>query len=154
MQLITKDINNIALHKADVSTACKNIRFTKQWLANAAKAEGYAIESLQYIFCSDKYLLAINKKFLNHHNYTDIITFEYNVEKNVIADIYISIDTVRTNAKRFNVTVADELHRVMIHGLLHVTGYNDKTTALKQTMTARENHYLKKRRWIIQKQTN
>lgn len=145
VQLTSLNTKGIAFNKTDVPFTPKNKTTLKNWLAMAAHTEGYTIESLQYIFCTDAYLLKLNKEYLNHSTYTDIITFEYNVGTNVIADVYISIDTIRINAKKFNVSVTDELHRVMIHGLLHVTGYNDKTTALKKTMTARENYYLKKR---------
>ena len=99
---------------------------------------------INYIFCSDEYLLDINLEYLNHDTYTDIISFDYSVGKELHGDIYISIERVVDNAKDFNSEFIDELHRVMIHGILHYCGYKDKTEADETVMRKRENDYLAK----------
>lgn len=90
------------------------------------------IGQLDYVFCSDAYLLNINKQFLNHDTYTDIITFDYTEDAVLGGEIYISIDRVKENALKFDVTLTEELCRVMVHGLLHLAGYKDKTAGHKQ----------------------
>lgn len=117
----------------------------KTYLKALALAEGAAIEDLSYIFCSDEYLLDINRRFLNHDTYTDIITFDYrnNGKEPIQAEIYISTDRVADNALRFGVAKSEEMHRVIFHGLLHLCGYKDKTTAKKKEMREREDHYLR-----------
>jgi len=97
---------------------------------------------LSFVFCSDDYLLKMNKDYLQHDYFTDVITFDY-TENNIISgDIFISIDRIKENAKRFNVTFEEELQRVMIHGILHLIGYNDKTEEEQSEMTEKENKYL------------
>ena len=94
------------------------------------------------VFCNDEYLLDINKQYLNHNYYTDIITFDY-VEDNVISgDLFISIDRVKANAKKYDVSFIRELYRVVFHGVLHLVGYNDKTNEEQLLMTEKENLYL------------
>ena len=107
-------------------------------LISEKKTEG----DIVLIFCSDEYLLEINKKHLNHDYYTDIITFDYCVEKIVSGDLYISIDRIKENAKTFNESFINELTRVVIHGVLHLCGYNDKTEADQKIMRNLENKYL------------
>ena len=114
----------------------------REWLLATIKQEGKTIESLLYTFCSDDFLLNINKDHLNHNYYTDIITFPYNYEP-IESDIFISIDRVIDNAKAFNVSPQHELARVIIHGVLHMCGYNDHTEEEKNTMREKENYYLK-----------
>jgi rRNA maturation RNase YbeY len=94
------------------------------------------------IFCSDEYLLDVNKKYLNHDYYTDIITFDYVEDKIISGDIFISSDRVRENANQFNVSFEMELFRIIIHGILHLLGYKDKTKKDKSLMTEKENFYL------------
>jgi probable rRNA maturation factor len=114
-----------------------------QWLEDVATSENVILEELTYIFCSDEYILEINKSHLNHDYFTDIITFDNSFEgDNIMGDIYISIDTVTDNARTYNVTFDQELHRVMVHGLLHLCGYNDKTETEQNQMTEKENFYL------------
>ncbi len=97
---------------------------------------------LSFVFCSDDYLLKMNKDYLQHDYFTDVITFDY-TENNIISgDIFISIDRIKENAKSFNVTFEEELQRVMIHGILHLIGYNDKTEEEQSEMTEKENKYL------------
>jgi probable rRNA maturation factor len=116
-----------------------------QWLEDVATSENVILEELTYIFCSDEYILEINKSHLNHDYFTDIITFDNSFEgDNIMGDIYISIDTVTDNARTYNVTFDQELHRVMVHGLLHLCGYNDKTETEQNQMTEKENFYLLK----------
>jgi rRNA maturation RNase YbeY len=119
----------------------------REWLSRCTLSEKKSVGVLNYIFCSDSYLRAINKKYLNHDYYTDIITFPSSAEtgQEIGGDIYISIDRVRDNAKTYGVKVADELHRVMVHGLLHLCGYRDKSPRQKSVMTAREDFHLSRR---------
>ena len=103
---------------------------------------GYNLGELSIIFCSDEYLIDINKRHLNHDYYTDIITFNYNIEKNLNGDLFISVDRVKDNASAFNENFNMELFRVIIHGVLHLCGFNDKTTKEQKEMRQKENHYL------------
>lgn len=105
--------------------------------------EKKAFSSLTFIFCTDKFLLDINNKFLGHDTYTDIITFSLNDKGEPISgEIYISVDRIRDNAAKEGCTIKNELHRVLFHGVLHLCGYMDKTSNDKKTMTAKENFYL------------
>jgi rRNA maturation RNase YbeY len=116
----------------------------KGFLEKQLKKEGIKIECLQYVFCSDKYLLAINKQFLNHDYYTDIISFDLSETKgHLIGDIYISVDRVKENAKTMNTSQGDELLRVLFHGTLHFCGYKDKKPADIKVMRAMEEKWLK-----------
>jgi rRNA maturation RNase YbeY len=115
----------------------------KQFIQSLFKKEGKRLAELQYIFCSDKYLLEINRQYLKHDFYTDIITFDLS-EKNqpINAEIYISVDRVRENAREFSSSLRSELHRVIFHGALHLCGYRDKTTVQKKQMREMEEQYL------------
>lgn len=116
----------------------------KGFLEKQMKKEGIRIECLQYVFCSDKYLLGINKQFLNHDYYTDIISFDLSETKGVlIGDIYISVDRVKENAKTMKTKQTDELLRVIFHGALHFCGYKDKKTADAKLMRAMEDKWIK-----------
>ncbi|MBT8233475.1 MAG: rRNA maturation RNase YbeY [Saprospiraceae bacterium] len=117
------------------------------WLNKIASDENKSIQLLEYIFCSDSYLLDINKTHLNHDFYTDIITFPLNNDP-LEATIFISIDRVVENAKTFKDSFENELHRVMVHGLLHLIGYNDKTEQEKEEMRSMENKALSERSFI------
>jgi rRNA maturation RNase YbeY len=129
-----------------IRTPLKNRKALKSFLNLLAKSEKQDFGELNYIFCSDEELLEINKRFLKHNYYTDIITFNLSPINNnlIIGEIYISIDRIRENAKTYNTSVAMELHRVIFHGILHLCGYNDKTSDQKSKMTQKENQYLKK----------
>lgn len=117
----------------------KNPRITKRWIAQIAAEEHAKLDSLNYIFCTDEYLLAINKSHLNHNYYTDIITFDTSFGQSTISgDIYISIDRVTENALTLNEEFDQELHRVIIHGFLHLIGFSDKTKAEKTNMRKKE----------------
>ena len=100
-------------------------------------------ENINYIFCSDDYLLSINKKYLNHNYYTDIITFDLGEKDQIVADIYISADRARENAKHFKVSFHSEIVRLLIHGALHLSGFNDKNSRDYQRMKKLEMTYLK-----------
>lgn len=115
----------------------------RAWISATIKEEGYLLNELNFILCSDAYLLRINQDYLQHDDYTDVITFD-NGEglKTIVGDIFISIDRIKENAKQFKSTTEVELCRVMIHGTLHLLGYKDKTKAAKTQMTAKEDYYL------------
>ncbi len=106
--------------------------------------EGKKLESLNYIFCTDIALLEINRKYLKHDFYTDIITFDLSETETVRAEIYISLDRVRENALKLGISFKSELHRVIFHGILHLCGYNDKTIAEKKKIREKEDYYLNK----------
>ena len=106
------------------------------------KQELREIGDITFVFCDDNYLHKINLEFLDHDTYTDIITFDYSVGNEVISEIYISVDRVEENAKKYSQTFENEIHRVMIHGVLHLCGYKDKLAEDKQIMRDKENHYL------------
>mgnify|MGYP003348178841 FL=1 len=117
----------------------------KAFIKTIIKLENKKAKSLNFVFCSDKYLLQINKAFLNHNYFTDIITFDLSDSKKEISgEIYISVDRVKDNARIYNTSIKKEVHRVIFHGVLHLCGYGDKTKPQKKTMTNRENHYLAK----------
>jgi len=107
-----------------------------------AAEESFEVGSITFVFCDDNYLLKINKEFLDHDTYTDIITFDYSVGNEIISEVYVSTDRVEENAKKYKQTFENEIHRVMIHGVLHLCGYNDKLAEEKQIMREKENHYL------------
>lgn len=118
--------------------------FMKAFLMKLFKKEGKEVEQVNYIFCSDEQLLAINQQYLNHDYYTDIITFELSPKGHaLISDIYISVDRVRDNARLLNDHFSNELRRIIIHGALHLCGYQDKTPQSKKEMTVKEDFYLK-----------
>lgn len=140
-----------AIHffEEDISYKLKNKTAVRQWIVEALQAEGYKVKELSYVFCSDNYLLQINQQYLNHDTYTDIITFDNSEKANSIAgDIFISIERIRENSVKLGLTETDELHRVMVHGALHLAGYKDKTPADKKKMTFKEDFYLNKRGFI------
>ena len=126
----------------DIPYLVRNKRALRKWIISTIEAEGFNLGIINIILSSDSYLLSINKKFLHHDYYTDIITFSYNINIVVSGDLYLSFDRIKDNARSNKVSVANELHRVIIHGVLHLCGYKDKTTEEKATMTAMENKYL------------
>ena len=127
----------------DVDFELDNVDKLKTWISQVIVEHQFRIENITYIFCSDDYLSEINIEYLNHDSLTDIITFDNSDEENTIeSDIFISIDRVRENATNFNSDFEDELHRVIIHGVLHLLGYRDKSEADKANMRAKEDYYL------------
>jgi len=116
---------------------------TIAWIGRVVEAEKSAIQSLNYVFCSDRYLLRINQEYLNHNTLTDIITFDYSEDyMSLEGEIYISIPRVRENARVLGTDFETELHRVIIHGVLHILGYKDKSKKDKAEMRAAEERYL------------
>lgn len=116
----------------------------KKNIQSVFKKEGKKLESLNYIFCSNKVLLKINRKYLKHDFYTDIITFDLSETEAIKAEIYISNDRVSENARKLGVSFKSELHRVIFHGVLHLCGYNDKTKAEMKKIREKEDYYLNK----------
>ncbi|WP_027076520.1 rRNA maturation RNase YbeY [Maribacter antarcticus] len=113
------------------------------WISNVCMSEGFALGDLNYIFCSDAYLLTINQSYLQHDDYTDIITFDYTVGKVLSGDIYISTERVSENSVSFEVSLQNELLRVMAHGLLHLMDYKDKEQEHIVVMRAKEDEKIK-----------
>ncbi|MDR2285278.1 MAG: rRNA maturation RNase YbeY [Sphingobacterium sp.] len=140
-------LKDISFFSEDIEYTLKEKAKVREWIHSAIQAEGFKrVSELNFIFCSDEYLLDINKEYLNHDTYTDIVTFDSSEDEEVIAgDIFISIERVRENAAKFKVPERDELHRVIIHGVMHLCGYLDKKKEEKERMTAKENEYLQKR---------
>lgn len=109
------------------------------WIIRIINSENKKLGDLSYVFCSDDYLYQLNEKFLGHSTFTDIISFDYSKEENLSGEIYISIDRVKENAAEYNVAFNSELLRVMAHGVLHLSGYNDKNEQDKELMRVKEN---------------
>lgn len=118
-------------------------RFVSNWIKSVAEGYGCQIGEIAYIFCSDPRIFEVNRQYLGHEYFTDIITFDYSEEKKLSGDIFISVDTVASNAKEYGVTFENELMRVMIHGILHLTGQGDKTDKEFRQMKKKENEALK-----------
>ena len=129
----------------DIVFPFKEKRLTSRWFKAVAEQEGKRLGDIAVIFCSDNYILDVNIKYLQHDYYTDIITFDYCEGKRLSGDLFISIDSVRDNAAFYGVEFADELNRVIVHGLLHLIGYDDHTPEDIAQMRAKENHYLSQR---------
>jgi probable rRNA maturation factor len=130
----------------DISFNLKQKGFVRTWIRDTIIAENHRLKLLNFIFCNDAYLLNINQQYLNHDTYTDIITFDNSdTKQEIVGDVFISLDRIRENAKELGVNETDELHRVMIHGTLHLLGYPDKGKSAKALMTEKEDLYLSKR---------
>lgn len=117
------------------------------WLTQTIDNEVYKEGEINFIFCDDDYLLKKNVEFLNHDTLTDIISFDYTIGKLISGDIFISIERVMENADDFGFSFIDELHRVMVHGILHFCGYNDKTESEAVLMRSKEDYYLSLRKF-------
>jgi len=123
----------------EVRFKLKSPRKITSWIKRVVQKEGAAIHEINYVFCSDSYLLTLNQGFLKHNTLTDIITFDNSEEKSVLeGEIYISIERVKENAEKYEETFENELSRVMIHGVLHLLGYKDKKTPEKALMRKKE----------------
>lgn len=117
----------------------------KKFILKIFKEQGFRVERINYIFCSDSYLLTLNQNHLAHNTYTDILTFHYSESSQaVLSDIFISIDRIRENAREYNVSFLEELYRVIIHGALHLCDYDDKTKEDSSVMRGMENEYLRR----------
>lgn len=119
-------------------------RKTTRWIRAVAADYGFSVGNINYIFCSDERELAVNREFLGHNYYTDVITFDYSTASTLNGDIFISLDTVRSNAEMVGVPFEQELMRIIIHGVLHLTGQGDKTPETKAEMTEKEERALLK----------
>ncbi|HLV92440.1 MAG TPA: rRNA maturation RNase YbeY [Aequorivita sp.] len=122
----------------------ENEQDIKTWIESIVVSEGFKLGDILYIFCDDDFLHDINVKFLNHDTLTDIITFDYNLGKQINSEIYISIPRVKENAQSFKTTFENELHRVIIHGILHLCGYKDETDSQQTEMRLKEDSALRK----------
>lgn len=121
----------------------KNASFYADWITRVVEEEGADVAKLEYVFCSDDYLLRINQQYLKHDTYTDIITFDYSNGDGISGDIFISTERVEENAVRYKVEYENELKRVMIHGVLHLLGYGDKSKSESEVMRRKENQKVK-----------
>ena len=119
-------------------------RKVSRWIKSVAADYGFAVGNINYIFCSDERELEVNRQFLGHDYYTDVITFDYSTPSTLNGDIFISLDTVRSNAEMVETSFDHELLRIIIHGVLHLTGQGDKTPETKLQMTAKEESALAK----------
>ncbi len=134
---------SISFNQADSKVTLSNRVALKSFIEKRMKKEGFSIETLTYVFCSDKYLLKMNKDFLSHNYYTDIISFDLSeTPGNLIGEVYISVDRVKDNAKTHGTTLKEELHRVIFHGALHFCGYKDKKPADTIKMRQMEDAWL------------
>ena len=134
----------ITFHCDNVPMPDIDVHATEKWIKAVAAEYNFSVGELNYIFCDDEKILSVNREFLQHDYYTDIITFDYTTRARVNGDIYISLDTVASNAEQVGTTFIHELHRIIIHGLLHLTGQADKTPETKAQMTQKEENALKK----------
>ena len=134
----------ITFHTEDIEMPALDERKLNRWIRAVAAEYGFAVGNINYIFCSDERELAVNREFLGHDYYTDVITFDYSTAQTLNGDIFISLDTVRSNAEMVGCRFEDELLRILIHGVLHLTGQGDKTPETKAQMTAKEEKALGK----------
>lgn len=131
----------IRFHNETISFSVPKPILTRRWLKSVCREEGKTLGHIDYIFCTDEYLLELNRQFLNHDYYTDILSFPFR-EDPVEGDIFISVERVRENAEQLELPFDMELRRVMVHGLLHFLGYKDHPQKAKTEMTRLEDHYL------------
>ncbi len=114
----------------------------RRWLKLVAESEIFTLGNISVIFCSDNYILDINNRYLQHDYFTDIITFDYTEKNKISGDLFISVDSVRENSIEYGTAFVDELHRVIVHGILHLIGYDDHTEEEVRVMRAKEDYYL------------
>ena len=120
----------------------KKILPKKSWILDCAKKENCKVLKIDFMFCSDIYLKKLNQKHLSHNTLTDVITLDYSIKKQLLGDVFISLDRVKENSKTYQTTFKKEMARVMIHGVLHLIGYKDKSEKEKKIMVKMENKYL------------
>jgi probable rRNA maturation factor len=137
---------SVSFHRENVSLNADEKLIIK-WLTNSVNSLDYSIGELSFVFCSDDYLRKLNIKHLNQDYFTDVITFDYSKEMSLIGDVFISTERVKENAKLFNVSFNEELFRVIIHGVLHLCGFKDKTKEEKAEMRSKENDFLSLIHW-------
>ncbi len=133
IQFITEQVSMPAIEKSKVKT----------WIKAVAQSFGRKTGDISYVFCTDQRILEVNNAYLQHDYYTDIITFDYSTETTISGDIFISLDTVKSNSEAFKTDYREELHRILIHGILHLCGNDDKTPELRLLMTEKENAALR-----------
>lgn len=138
----TKDSDMITYHTEGIQMPPIKRRETTAWVRAVAATYGKRVGDVSYIFCNDKRILEVNREYLQHDYYTDIITFDYTEDDVISGDIFISLDTVRTNSEQFATSYDEELHRTIIHGILHLCGINDKGPGEREIMEAAENRAL------------
>ena len=132
----------IFFYDEDVVTNLKQKRLLKSWIKSVANSYGFLVGDISYIFCSDSYILDVNRKYLNHDYYTDIITFDYSVDQKISGDLFISVETVKSNSELYKTNFIDEFHRVIIHGILHLCGLKDKCLEDEKIMRKAEDSAL------------
>jgi len=132
----------ISYYSEGIDFILKGKAFNNKWLKLVAESEIRRIGDVSIIFCSDSYILDINMKYLQHDYFTDIITFDYCEGEKLSGDLFISIDSVRENALQYGTEFDEELNRVMVHGILHLIGYDDHTKDDQKIMREKENYYL------------
>lgn len=135
----------ISFFNEDVSFEIRKKKLLKIWIKETILAEKKIPDQINVILCSDEYLHKLNQEYLQHDTYTDIITFDYSESNNISGDLFISIERVKENAAAYSKKIADELHRVIIHGILHLCGYDDKKENEKQKITLKEDEHLSRR---------
>jgi len=136
-------VASVSISLADVGVTIKGKRVLYNWIKTVITSEKKKPGEVSIVLCSDEFLLDMNKQFLKHNYYTDIITFDYTEANVVSGELYISVDRVNDNASIFNKTFQNELHRVIVHGVLHLCGYKDKSTSEQATMRKKEDQKLK-----------
>lgn len=138
----------ISYYNQDIDFKFKGKRLTSKWLTLVAESEIRRIGDIAVIFCSDDYILQINQQYLSHDYYTDIITFDYSEGDKLSGDLFISIDTVKANAEEYGTDFNDELNRVIVHGVLHLIGYDDHNDKDIAVMRKKEDYYLSLRELV------
>lgn len=139
----------ISFHKLGLDFQPKKKNSLRKWINAIAEQEKHTIGNINYVFCSEDELLKLNTQYLKHKSHTDIITFDYSDKNKISGDIFISVERVTENAKKYNTTFDDELHRVLIHGILHLCGYKDKTDEQEKIMRKKEDKALLLRSKLI-----
>ncbi len=128
----------------DIDFTLSNELLIARWLTDVALTEHFTIDELSYIFCTDEYLLTLNQQYLHHDYFTDVITFDHRelATEEILGDVFISYERVADNSAQFNLSITEEINRVMLHGLLHLLGYDDATPTEKNNMRDLEDRYL------------
>lgn len=134
---------SVDFHSENLNFRLKKIRVHKRWIERVIKSQGNTSGNISIIFTTNSFLLKLNREYLNHNYFTDVITFDYSEKELISGDVYISIDQVRINAMEYGTEIYEELRRVMIHGVLHLLGFMDGTKEEKATMRSREDEALK-----------
>ena len=132
----------VSYYNQDIDFTLKEKSLNSRWIKMVAESEIRKLGAISYIFCSDSNILDVNIKYLGHDYYTDIITFDYTEGKTISGDLFISIESVRENAELYSVSFEDELDRVMVHGILHLIGYDDHSEEDIKVMRAKEDYYI------------